>query len=167
MDSHLVVYRSKSGNIDRIKDFISWGKTGRVEGWSATKSFKPGDLVFFYFGSPAKSIIALGKVESEPYTEQGPFDWTKKTKTTSCDFNPVWLLDNPIPLSQFINDPVIAKWYEGRPYRRAHKIPQKVASGLLRKVVAENPKVKNNVMKSGILKPTDETAAAEAAEEGI
>ncbi len=147
METHLAIYRAKSGGKDRYADFLSWLSEGRVNGWSATKSFKPGDLVLFYFANPLESIAAVGIVESEPWEESGKFDWRTKRKATFCDYSPVWFLEKPLSLARAASKLGVIPWYKTQPYRSTRKIPPEVASVLLAEIVATNSEVADGLRK--------------------
>ena len=97
--AHLVVSRARSGLINRFRDFLSGKRSKRIDSWSATKLFTPGDLSFFYFGKPIGSIVAIAIVNSTHRDDVGPFDWTKRPITTFCKYRPVWFLKKQIQLS--------------------------------------------------------------------
>lgn len=147
--THIVVFRAKSGKIDRYRKFMGYKNSGQVKGWSATKKFNPGDLALFYFGGPLRSVVALGMVKSGHYEEAGPFDWTKKKKAVFCDYKPVWFLKNDLPLTGNFTDTVLKKWYKGKPYRSTRKIPQQVSASLLNKIFVLNPQIRSKLAKKG------------------
>jgi uncharacterized protein YjhX (UPF0386 family) len=148
---HLVVSRVTSGKIKRYKDFLSWKKLKRVDSWSATKLFAPGDLAFFYFGKPIGSIVAIAGVDSKPRDRIGRFDWTKRRKATFCKYRPVWFFKKPIQLSTSLKNATIVKWYQGKPYRTTQKIPEKVALALLLEIITINPTIKMTLIKRGFI----------------
>jgi hypothetical protein len=150
---HLVVSRVTSGKINRYRNFLSLKKSKRVDSWSATKLFTPGDLALFYFGKPMSSIAAMGIVNSSPKDAVGSFDWTKRKKATFCKYRPVWFLKNQIQLLTNNKNAMLVKWYRGKPYRRTQRIPEKVAFALLLKLVTSNPSIKTVLIKKGIIIP--------------
>jgi len=54
---HFITYRPYSDkrfkeDLDRYEDFLEAGlEEGRIDGWSARKTFEPGDLAIFYFAN--------------------------------------------------------------------------------------------------------------------
>ena len=142
MKTHIIITRVVSNNTKRYQQFTSLAKAGRVNGWTATSLFSPGDLVLFYFGTPRKSVVAIGLVESKPWEEVGPFDWSNRKTATFCDYSPVWLLKNLLPLEKLAVDAGVTGWYQSKPYRSTREIPEKFASALLTQIIASNPQLK-------------------------
>jgi hypothetical protein len=149
--THLVVLRTKSEGVDRFGDFMSWKKFRRVDGWSATTKFTPGDLVFFYFTKPNESIGAVGLVESEPIKEEGDFDWREKKTTFSCDYRPVWFLENGWPISKAKKTKKLNDWLATKPYRCTRQIPKEIGLMILNQIVHQNPKLRSALTKEGVI----------------
>ena len=55
--------------LDQIENFRS-DHDGRIDGWSANKTFQPDDLAIFYFALPLMTIEAVAIVDSDPYVEE-------------------------------------------------------------------------------------------------
>lgn len=148
---HFAVYRTKSGNEDRLHKFLTLtARDGKVNDWTATEKFEPGDLVLFYFGKPAMSIVAMGVVASEWYYGTGPFDWTNKNAVAFCDFKPVWRLNNPIFLPGAVDRIGLQDWYNTKPYRSSREIKQGIAEVLLGEITRLNPDIQEKVRRIGV-----------------
>ena len=89
-------------------DFAQDGQTA----WTGVRSFparknlramKTGDLVFFYHGGEAKSVIGLARVTREAYPDPtaGQEDWS------AVGLVPVKSLVKPVALSQIKADPIL------------------------------------------------------------
>jgi predicted HNH restriction endonuclease len=140
MNIQFAIFRSHTNSNNRHEQFVyEVEENKKLESWTATSKFTPGDLVFFYFGMPHKSIIAIGFVSSEPYIENGPFNWTLKERVYFCDYEPVWLLENPLKLPT--TNKVLEKWYATKPYRSNRVLKDEIASLLLDELFRLNPKV--------------------------
>ena len=152
MKYHMAVYLTESNGLNRYKEFCSSAKQGKVEGWVGRKTFDRGDIVLFYFGQDVKSIIAIGKVSSEPWVEEGSFTWTDKPKETFCNFQPVLLFkDNPLNLPEAAsNSTLIDKWYKGNSWRSTRKVSKQVALVLIAAIVADNLWIQPKLKKLGI-----------------
>jgi len=120
MATHFITYRPNSDRkepdvLDRYNDFLSWKDLGYLEGWSARKTFQPGDLAIFYMASPLNSIAGLGTVDSDPYYEEvdDPADYKNPVY---CDFRPVWFLNNTVPIQEVIDRHQLGAWWSTCPY---------------------------------------------------
>jgi hypothetical protein len=156
MTTHFITYRpnmdrTKPEIFDRYDDFLSWKKSGRIEGWSARKTFKPGDFVIFYMASPLMSIVALGVVDSEPYYDENELGAPADFKNpVFCDFRPVWLLDKLVPIKEAIDRQSLHAWWRTRPFQSIRKIEPSIAQALMREVLDRNPKLTKELQKSGL-----------------
>lgn len=154
MKTHLAVYRTHSTTKDRLDEFISTvQRYGRAKEWSATRKFGKNDLVLFYFGKPAMSIVAVGFAASDWYILEGPFDWTTKKEAPFCDFKPVWLLENPIPLLDASNRAGLQHWYGSSPFRHSRELEPEIAQSLVGEVIRLNPGIRPLLYKGRIEAP--------------
>ena len=142
MTTHFVTYRpsrdkSKPDVLDRYDDFLSWKPEGRIETWSARKTFQPGDLAIFYMSSPLMSIVGLGLVDSEPYYEEidNPADFNNPV---FCDFRPAWFLDNLVPIKEAIGRQGLEAWWKTCPYQSIRRMDPSVAQALMQEVLDRN-----------------------------
>jgi hypothetical protein len=155
MTTHFITYRpnidrTKPEVLDRYDDFLSWKKSGRIEGWSARKTFKPSDFAIFYMASPLMSIVALGVVDSDPYYDENELgDPADFKNPVSCDFRPVWFLDKPVPIKDAIDRQNLHAWWGTHPFQSIRKIEPSIAQALVREVLDRNPKLAKELQKSG------------------
>ncbi len=151
MKVHLAVYRAISGADKRYERFASnVRRNGNIKGWSATRKFEVGDLVFFYFGAPIKSIVAIGFVATPPRPQKGLWDWTNKTRTAFCNFDPIWHLKSTEPLKEISHRLGLHSWYRAFPYRRSREIKPKIAHKLLFEITRSNPEIQERISSLGI-----------------
>ncbi len=149
MATHFITYRPNINRaepeiLDRYDDFLSWKEDGHIEGWSARKTFQPGDLVIFYMAAPLMSIVGLGVVDSDPYYEEidDPADFKNPV---FCDFEPVWFLDNRVPIKEIIKRRNLGDWWSTKPYQSIRRIETPVAKSLVEEVVIANPNLKGEL----------------------
>ena len=142
MNIQFATYQATSKEHNRFEQFVSEvSQNNQLENWTATSKFKIGDVVLFYFGVPHKSIIAIGIVASEPEEIYDEFDWTQKEKEYFCNFEPVWLLKNPLNFpSQNI---LLDSWYSKKPYRSSRILENKIATPILMEILKHNPEIQN------------------------
>ena len=91
--------------------FVKDGQTA----WTGVRNFaarnnlramKSGDLVFFYHSGEGKSVVGLGRVLKEFYS-----DPTAKEGDWSCvDLAPEKVLAKPVTLAQIKADKILRKW---------------------------------------------------------
>jgi len=153
MTTHFVTYRpsknrSKPDVLNRYDDFFTWKAEGRIEKWSARKTFQPGDLAVFYMSSPLMSIVGLGLVDSEPYYEEidNPADFKNPV---FCDFRPAWFLDNPVPIKEAIRRQGLEAWWKTGPYRSIRTIDPSVAQALMREILSRNQDIGTELERLG------------------
>jgi hypothetical protein len=143
MNFHFITYRPytndrKKDKLDRYKHFLSNNK-GRIEEWSARKTFAPGDLAFFYFGQPLMTLAAVAYVDSDPYVkEMGR--WADFSNPVFCDYAPARILKEAVPIKEtFARQPKLAKWWKSRPYQSIRRIEPDIAIALLQGIVRGSP----------------------------
>ncbi len=153
MTTHFVTFRPSSdpsdpGGVDRLADFQSW--EDRLDGWSASSSFIPGDIVVYYFASPLRSIVAIGVVDSDPYFEEieDPGDFRNPT---FCDVYPFWHLKTPIRDTEIKAHPVLRDWWSTTPFRSIRKIAERFTVPLMDLIVSRNPGMERPLAKAGCL----------------
>lgn len=141
---------------DRYGDFVSHfsRRFGEIPEWTATQKFACGDLVLFYFTKPKMSVIAVGLVSSPPKTIKRRFAWTKRRKSTFCDFRPVWLLRKGFLFEKLCFDVGLERWCATKPYRNSRKIAPDIALKLLSRIALNNPAVKKLISRLDFKSPT-------------
>lgn len=140
MNIQFATYRVLTKKHNRYKQFISEvAKNRKLEEWTATSKFEIGNIVLFYFGDPCKSIIAIGIVSSKPKESVEKFDWTEKKRLFFCNFEPVWLLKNPLTLPP--QNSLLNSWYSKKPYRSSRKLENEIGSLILKEIYKNNPEI--------------------------
>ena len=131
----------------RLKEFLSYA-SGRLEGWTTKLSAMEGDLYIFWFGAPAMAIrgvgVCCGDVEVHDNSD-GKYDWTKAKKVYFADYEPFFLLDKPIVLTDIRMDKTLASWWASRPFQGAPKTMLKdpdAARRLVGLIAERNPATK-------------------------
>lgn len=142
------INRSKPDVLDRYDEFLSWKDEGRIEGWSARKTFRPGDLAVFYMGGIVSAIVGLGLVDSEPYYEEvnDPADFKNPV---SCDFRPVWFLDTPAPMKEIIARYNLHDWWRTCPFQSIRRVDLRIGEALIRGVLDVNPELRKKLEATG------------------
>ncbi len=153
MTVRFVTYRPSKGKseldiLDRAEDLLSWKEYGRIEGWSARKNFRPGDLALFYMARPLMSIVGLGLVDSEPYYGEAdnPADFKNPV---FCDFKPVWFLDTFAPIKEAVQRQELQTWWGTCPYRSIRRIESSVAEALMQEILDVNQSLGQELEKLG------------------
>lgn len=150
MKIQFAVFKSYSNGQNRYSQFLnSVNKNGKLEDWTATSKFSKGDLTLFYFGAPQKAIISFGIVASDPVEYEGPFDWTNKQKETFCNYNPVWLIENPLILHSTHNRK-LRTWYNGKPYRSPRELDKELGFLVIQEILKFNPEMNYYLSSLGI-----------------
>ena len=146
MKTHIAIYRPE----DQLKHFRSQlKKKDALSNWSGTSLFDVGDLVLFYFTKPTAAIIAVGHVAKMRRSQ------TNGRRRCFFDFAPVWLLDQPVPLSrETMTTKVLGEWWASYPCQSSRILRDDVAMELLDWTVRINPWLKNHIQsKAGTKKP--------------
>lgn len=144
MNTHFITSRPYSDkmykdDLDRYEIFLDAGKRGRIDGWSARKTFEPGDLAIFYFAQPLMTIVAVTVVDSDPYIVEID-SWADFSNAVFCDFAPVWVLENKLPIKEAIaRQPLIGQWWKTKPYQGIRRIDPAIAQSLLQEIAVANP----------------------------
>jgi hypothetical protein len=104
-----------------------------LEGWSANKSFAPGDLAIFYMTRPLASLVGVGVVDSDPYVieRDRKADFSNRIY---CDFRPMWFLDRPVPIKQAVSNQNLEPWWKTTPYQSIRRMPEGVAEALIEEI---------------------------------
>ena len=126
--------------MDRYNGFKKEARTGVLDCWSANRSFKVGDLAVFYATEPVGSIVGIGAVDSEPYELDAEEGWDFRN-SVFCDFRPMWLLEEPVPLKHAVKKLKLEAWWKTTPYQNIRRIPNDVANVLIRESVRLNPEI--------------------------
>jgi hypothetical protein len=143
INCHFITYRPYSDKnnkdkLDRHEDFLSWKRYGRIEGWSARKTFQPGDLVIFYFAQPLMTNAAVAVVDTDPYYIELDYP-TDFSNLVFCDYYPVIFLKKEVPIKDLIAaQPLIARWWKTKPYQSIRRIDPTVALALLQGIAVRN-----------------------------
>ena len=146
MKTHIAIYRPE----DQLKEFFSQVKEyDALFYWSGTSRFDIGDRVLFYFTKPTAAIVAVGHVATMPEIE------TNGRRRYFLDFDPVWLLDQPVSLSHAtMTTEVLGDWWASYPCQSSRILPDNVAKELLDGAVRLNPWLQDHIQrKAGTKKP--------------
>lgn len=144
MNIHFITTRPYSDkknkdDLDRLDHFLYEAQQGQIDGWSARKTFEPGDLAIFYFAQPKMTLEAVAYVDSDPYVEEID-SWADFSNPVFCDFSPALILDNEVPIKDVIaREPIIAEWWKTKSYQGIRRIDEDVALVLLQGIVENNP----------------------------
>jgi HJR/Mrr/RecB family endonuclease len=155
MITHFITYRpnkdrAKLDTLDRYEDFMTWKELGRIEQWSARKTFQPGDFAIFYMAAPLMSIVALGVIDSEPYYDEKQMGDPDDFKNpVFCDFRPVWFLDKLVPIKEAVDHQKLQGWWATCPYQSIRRIDPSVAEALVSEVLDSNPDLAKELQRSG------------------
>ena len=146
MKTHIAIYQPE----DQMKQFLSQiKKKDALSNWSGTSRFDVGDRVLFYFTKPTAAIMAVGHVAKMRPSQ------TNGRRRCFFNFAPVWLLDQPVPLSHAtMTTKVLGEWWASYPCQSSRILPEDVAMELLDRVVRINPWLENHIQsKAGAKKP--------------
>ncbi len=151
MTAHFVTLRPSSdpanrSSLDRYRWFKQQGS--RLDGWSASRAFSPGDLAVYYFATPVRSIVAVGIVDSDPYYEEvsDPADFSNPV---FCDIRPLWQLQTPLASEAIKANAQLRGWWSTRPYRSIRRIEDSVATSLVDELSAANPDLPAKLKRHG------------------
>lgn len=134
---------NKNGPIGRLKNFQKACKDGITESWSCKKTAKCGDVYLFWFGKPKTIVAGVGVSNGDAEPEENvDFDWTDARIVWFCKYNPLFALKEPITIDDIRQDPLLAGWWKGKPYRGGPKriARQDIARRLTKLILAKNPK---------------------------
>jgi 5-methylcytosine-specific restriction endonuclease McrA len=132
---------SEDGQEARLDEFLGCCSEGSTDDWTCKKMAALGDLYFFWFGKPVMRIAGVGVCKGDVQGESNiGADWTDSRTLWMCPFDPLEELKRPITVDHIRDDPVLATWWKGKPFRgRPKTIPEEVASRLISLCLHLNP----------------------------
>ena len=159
MKTHIAVYRPE----DWLEEFfLHLKKYDALLYWSGTSRFDVGDRVLFYFTKPTAAIVAIGHVATMPEIE------TNGRRRYFFDFDPVWLLDQPVSLSRAtMTTRVLSEWWASYPCQSTRELDNEdVLEELLDRAVRLNPWLQNHMQSNAEAKKSRSRKAKPLFSEG-
>lgn len=63
------------GNIEHVDELQKFFEDGDLDLWTVNRNARPGDTVVFYIKAPVSAFVAVGRVHSEPFEDDGDYGW--------------------------------------------------------------------------------------------
>lgn len=144
MDERDVVFApNKAGEGQfRLNDMLRCCRRRSCAGWTCKSTATKGDLYVFYFGAPECSIAAMGVCADDACVEEndGSWDWTASPRGWFGHFKPLVALPSRVRMDEIKADPLLADWWNGKPYYGLPKtIPSVCRDALLGLIAGRNP----------------------------
>jgi hypothetical protein len=122
-------------------DFMKHRIKPHLKSWTCKKTARPGDLYLFYFGAPIRGIAGMAVVRDPP----DPKGWKprgRQKKMFFCSFEQLNHFAEPLTVEQLRTNPVVAAWWDTKPFRGSPKsIPEPVCIKLFKMLNKLNRKV--------------------------